>query len=206
MYLELICSYIVLITELRNTALNQLHYLPFVFGWLHKIHWQAPRKSIAFIAFRSSEQSSLWENSGSYNTLAWAVEALRSSVLFLSWPLLSSYVVRNESYWFRHSPFYSFSLKAMIVPSFRCRGYEEIPCLFSCLHALDLGIAVFRNATMVIEVRVQLKDASLLYFTWVSPWPESVSELYRPRDRCLSAKLVPTFADSGCHMVSMMNP
>jgi hypothetical protein len=28
-------------------------------------------------------------------------------------------------------------------------------------------------------------------------WPESVSELYRPSDRCLSAKLVPTFADVG---------
>jgi hypothetical protein len=28
-----------------------------------------------------------------------------------------------------------------------------------------------------------------------SPWPESASELYRPNDRHLSAKLVPTFAD-----------
>jgi hypothetical protein len=30
-----------------------------------------------------------------------------------------------------------------------------------------------------------------------TPWPESVSELYRARDRSLSAKLVPTFADKG---------
>jgi hypothetical protein len=29
------------------------------------------------------------------------------------------------------------------------------------------------------------------------PWPESASELYRPGDRHLSAKLVPTFADRG---------
>jgi hypothetical protein len=28
-----------------------------------------------------------------------------------------------------------------------------------------------------------------------TPWPESVSELYRPSDRRLSAKLVPTFTD-----------
>jgi hypothetical protein len=28
-------------------------------------------------------------------------------------------------------------------------------------------------------------------------WPESVSELHRPSDHCLSAKLVPTFADRG---------
>jgi hypothetical protein len=28
-------------------------------------------------------------------------------------------------------------------------------------------------------------------------WPESASELYRPNDRRLSAKIVPTFADRG---------
>jgi hypothetical protein len=28
-----------------------------------------------------------------------------------------------------------------------------------------------------------------------------MSELYRPSDRCLSGKLVPTFADRGCHVV-----
>jgi hypothetical protein len=30
-----------------------------------------------------------------------------------------------------------------------------------------------------------------------TPWLESVRELYRPSDRLLSAKLIPTFADSG---------
>jgi hypothetical protein len=30
-----------------------------------------------------------------------------------------------------------------------------------------------------------------------TPWPESASELYRPSDRRLSARLVPTFADRG---------
>jgi hypothetical protein len=28
-----------------------------------------------------------------------------------------------------------------------------------------------------------------------SPWPESTSELYRPSDRRLSAKLVPTWSE-----------
>jgi hypothetical protein len=37
-------------------------------------------------------------------------------------------------------------------------------------------------------------------------WPESMSELYRPSDHCLSEKLVPTFADRGCHVVSVMDP
>jgi hypothetical protein len=36
-----------------------------------------------------------------------------------------------------------------------------------------------------------------------TPWPESASELYRPSDRRLSAKLVLTFVDRGCHVVSV---
>jgi hypothetical protein len=36
-------------------------------------------------------------------------------------------------------------------------------------------------------------------------WPESANELYRPSDCRLSAKLVPTFADRGCHVVSLTN-
>jgi CBS-domain-containing membrane protein len=34
----------------------------------------------------------------------------------------------------------------------------------------------------------------------------AASELYRPSDRRLSAKLVPTFADIGCHVVSVTDP
>jgi hypothetical protein len=35
------------------------------------------------------------------------------------------------------------------------------------------------------------------------PWPESASELYRPIDHHLLAKLVPPFVDRGCHVVSV---
>jgi hypothetical protein len=42
--------------------------------------------------------------------------------------------------------------------------------------------------------------------SYKTPWPESASELYRPSDRRLSAKLMPTFADRGCHVVSVTNP
>jgi hypothetical protein len=34
----------------------------------------------------------------------------------------------------------------------------------------------------------------------------SVAELYRPSDRHLSAKLVPTFADGGCHVANVTDP
>jgi hypothetical protein len=43
---------------------------------------------------------------------------------------------------------------------------------------------------------------------WVkkTPWSESENEVYRPSDRRLSAKLVPTFAVRGCHVVSLTDP
>jgi hypothetical protein len=39
-----------------------------------------------------------------------------------------------------------------------------------------------------------------------TPWSESTSKLYRPSDSQLSAKLMPTFADGGCHVVSVTDP
>jgi hypothetical protein len=39
-----------------------------------------------------------------------------------------------------------------------------------------------------------------------TPWSESARELYRPRDRRVSAKWLPTFADRGCHVVSVTDP
>jgi hypothetical protein len=38
------------------------------------------------------------------------------------------------------------------------------------------------------------------------PWSESASELYRPGDRRLSAKWLPTCADRRCHVVSVTDP
>jgi hypothetical protein len=37
-------------------------------------------------------------------------------------------------------------------------------------------------------------------------WSESASELYRLSDRRLSAKWLPTFADKGCHVISVTDP
>jgi hypothetical protein len=41
-----------------------------------------------------------------------------------------------------------------------------------------------------------------IYINKLTPWPEPASEPYRPRDRRLSAKSGPTFADRECHVVS----
>jgi hypothetical protein len=37
----------------------------------------------------------------------------------------------------------------------------------------------------------------IIIIIYITPWLESARELYRPRDRRLSAKFVPTFADRG---------
>jgi hypothetical protein len=41
------------------------------------------------------------------------------------------------------------------------------------------------------------------YMLYDAPWPESASKLFLPNDRLLAAKLVPTFADRGCYVVSV---
>jgi hypothetical protein len=49
-----------------------------------------------------------------------------------------------------------------------------------------------------------LKSSCYMYF--LKKWPYSACELYRPSNRRLSAKLVPTFADRGCRVVSATDP
>jgi hypothetical protein len=51
-----------------------------------------------------------------------------------------------------------------------------------------------------------VRNVSLCLPPNTTPWPESASDLYRPSDRRLSAKLVPTFADRENHVVSLTDP
>jgi hypothetical protein len=51
------------------------------------------------------------------------------------------------------------------------------------------------------------KSRNLIHvITKKTPWSESASELYRPSDRRLSAKRLPTFVDIVCHVVSVTDP
>jgi hypothetical protein len=45
-----------------------------------------------------------------------------------------------------------------------------------------------------------------IYIYMYTPWLDSASEMYRPSDRLLFAKLVPTFANRECHMISVTDP
>jgi hypothetical protein len=62
--------------------------------------------------------------------------------------------------------------------------------------------------SIICAVCLLFKQLSYFYekLKLKSPWPESASELYRLSDRRLSAKLVPTFADIGCHVASVTDP
>jgi hypothetical protein len=52
-------------------------------------------------------------------------------------------------------------------------------------------VAYYKNKTPIIII-IKL-----------TPWPESSNELYRPSESHLSAKLVSTYADRVCHVISV---
>jgi hypothetical protein len=64
---------------------------------------------------------------------------------------------------------------------------------------------IYPGILWLLYIWQSFKRACILY-NKQSPWPESVSEPYRPSDRRLSPKLVPIFADRGCHVVSVADP
>jgi CBS-domain-containing membrane protein len=61
---------------------------------------------------------------------------------------------------------------------------------------------IVKPMTLVI-CDVQLDTTTTKKQTKQTPWSESASVLYRPSDRRLSVKLVSTFADRGCHVISV---
>jgi hypothetical protein len=71
------------------------------------------------------------------------------------------------------------------------------------------GIRHFRENSLPLHNEVTTPSTGWLSTFWASIKTElrglSASELYRPSDRRLSVKLVPTFADRGCHVVSVTN-
>jgi hypothetical protein len=82
----------------------------------------------------------------------------------------------------------------------------------------DPGVQIRSNPSIRARREVLLCTCSSLV-PWISdratgadptelgrPWSESAGELYRPSDRSLSVKLVSTFADRGCHVVSLTGP
>jgi CBS-domain-containing membrane protein len=77
--------------------------------------------------------------------------------------------------------------------------------LASSFQIPDQDVAPISHTLLVQTHARNLLISRFLIYTKTS-WLESASELYRPSDRSLSEKLVPTFADRGCHVVRVTDP
>jgi hypothetical protein len=89
------------------------------------------------------------------------------------------------------------------IPATACRS-EELHEEFTLIRRkLETGRP---NIIIFIQGFHHIMACHITYGGLKTPWPESARELYRPNDSRLSAKLVPTFADRGCHEVSEKNP
>jgi hypothetical protein len=100
-------------------------------------------------------------------------------------------------------PFYLLELRC--VPHLACVVFDAIR---SKLVSNKVGIAFLNRLYFWITApgHKQEQQRNLPVAGKKNPWPESSSELYRPRERHLSAKLMTTFAGRGCHVVSVMDP
>jgi hypothetical protein len=107
----------------------------------------------------------------------------------VTFPLLSSFYPTQRSITYRKSC----RLKMNITSNISCSVMHitvwlQLQYLAQRFHwsvLFNSGIAIIKQST-----------------TKQTPWPQSVSLLYRPTDRRSSTKLVPTSEDKGCRVVS----
>jgi hypothetical protein len=91
------------------------------------------------------------------------------------------------------------------VKSFKARRDSVGFRMFGMRHKVQIlfGWRLFGSRTcFLVILKILLPKLKELIYQWL----QSASELYRPSDRRLSAKLMSTLADRGCHVVSVTNP
>jgi hypothetical protein len=73
---------------------------------------------------------------------------------------------------------------------------------------LELAFSEFRRVSFLFIIPPLLHKTLITTSEVIkqTPWREYASELYLSSDRRLSAKLVPTFTDRGCRVVSVTEP
>jgi hypothetical protein len=80
-----------------------------------------------------------------------------------------------------------------------------MPCFYASVHTASAGqYTQFCQDPVLLQAVSECSCSGLRIKK--TPWSEPASELYRPSDLHLLAKLVPTFADGGCHVVSVTDP
>jgi hypothetical protein len=78
---------------------------------------------------------------------------------------------------------------------------SKISCLSSAIRvkiSFKIFVILSENALMIVVYLMPVFGLQRL------TTPKSVSELYRPSDRRLSAELVPSFEDRRCHVVTAL--
>jgi hypothetical protein len=74
------------------------------------------------------------------------------------------------------------------------------PCTWHRSHKSQKQPQYLIDLFLVLNQKIQNQYHQIL------PLNKSASKLYRPSDRSLSAKFVPTFGDRGCSVVSAIDP
>jgi hypothetical protein len=100
-----------------------------------------------------------------------------------------------------------------LTPSFLAEFIEAIrqfPCIWKT-KSEDFKNKLKRDEALqvllaMVRTKVPNADLEFLQKKKKTPWLWSASELYRPSDCRLLAKLMPTLADRGCCVVSATNP
>jgi hypothetical protein len=106
------------------------------------------------------------------------------------------------------------SCKTLAKPS--CYSQSKVP-----LYIINYNLIILKHKEQWIRCRCNNLEQLIVHSAWrwptraetcsgsknkQTPWSQSASELHRPSDRHLSKKWMPTFADRGCHVVSVMDP
>jgi hypothetical protein len=88
------------------------------------------------------------------------------------------------------------------VPTRICMSmlWSEWGTIVKCFPIITLQSVTFQYSTKIPQFKTCITTRKK------TPWPESAGELYRPSDRSLSAKLVPTSTARRCHVVTMTDP
>jgi hypothetical protein len=82
-------------------------------------------------------------------------------------------------------------------------GLDSVPSVIQPVASRYTNRAIIAHRTKInCVLRYTIHDFFQIFQNKL-PWPESASELHRPSDRRLSAKLVLTFADRGFHVVKV---
>jgi hypothetical protein len=83
--------------------------------------------------------------------------------------------------------------------------YKQMGCFIKTLSSFYPSTQE-NGSRLALHCSCASKTPTLFMNTKQTPWLESASELYRPSDCHLSAKLVPTCEDSVCYVVSVTDP